>query len=709
MKDLYNPNSNSISVNDSDDIDPSIIFAALWRGKWVIFFNIIFFVSIVYFYVNRVAVPLYSAEATLVLQDEKPEVIRDIESIMSGGPITNVSMNTELEILRSRSFAEKLVDSLDLINHPFFDKSLQNTSMYHRAKINLLKQFDLTFKEPASVPSSEEVRSNVVNLVLSSITISNIRKTLVINISATTSNAALSVLMANTMAELYIENQIQLKLDALANATKFLSNRTSELKQGFEDLKTKLSEYPAQSELVSPEFLETQEMQLHELRTRQDETRERLVKKTALRSTLRLLRDDDNLETLVNTADDYRLNQVILKYQNNLISLDDLNNEVDRFMLQIEMDAQQVSEQLLALEVSKKLLKDQINRQSKELIVLQQLERETETARLLYESFFTRLQEMNVQLGLETADVRLVSEAILKGHTSQNKTQILYLALVFGLVIGASIVVFRELRFSGFRSISELRLNSGYDVLASVPIIPASDRKAFISYLKDNPNSVISEAVRNLRTSILMFDLDQEPQVIMLTSSVPQEGKSVLTFALAHNMVGLGKRVLLIEADIRRRVYSVHIERKNTVSLLDLINGDFELTDLDLFFEDLGFNILTGSKSDINAADIFASQRFADLITELRKHFDYILIDTPPILAVPDARLIGTNSDANIYIVKWNKTTRAQVQQGLDMISNVGIGTTGLVLNQIDSKKMKFYGYTGQYGYDADGSGYYEN
>ena len=132
--------------------------------------------------------------------------------------------------------------------------------------------------------------------------------------------------------------------------------------------------------------------------TRQDETRERLVKKTALRSTLRLLRDDDNLETLVNTADDYRLNQVILKYQNNLISLDDLNNEVDRFMLQIEMDAQQVSEQLLALEVSKKLLKDQINRQSKELIVLQQLERETETARLLYESFFTRLQEMNVQV-----------------------------------------------------------------------------------------------------------------------------------------------------------------------------------------------------------------------------------------------------------------------------------------------------------------------
>jgi len=270
-------------------------------------------------------------------------------------------------------------------------------------------------------------------------------------------------------------------------------------------------------------------------------------------------------------------------------------------------------------------------------------------------------------------------------------------------------VLLRELRFTGFRTTNELRDNSGFGVLASVPLIPARNRRAVISYLKDKPNSLVSEAVRNLRTSILMSNVDRVPQVIMLTSSIPGEGKTILTFALAQNMVGLGKRVLLIEADIRRHVYTVDIDRRNTVALLDLLTDKIKHDDVSLFVEELGFSILTGTKSDINAADLFASERFSNLLTELRKEFDYILIDTSPVLSVPDARVIGAISDANIYIVEWNKTTRAQVHQGLEMLSSVGVGTTGLVLNQINTKKMKFYGYTAQYGYDAYGSEYYDS
>ena len=98
-----------------------------------------------------------------------------------------------------------------------------------------------------------------------------------------------------------------------------------------------------------------------------------------------------------------------------------------------------------------------------------------------------------------------------------------------------------------------------------------------------------------------------------------------------------------------------------------------------------------------------------NLISELKKDYDYIIIDSPPVLSVPDARLISTVSDINIYIVKWNKTSRAQVDQGLDMISSSGTKTIGLVLNQIDPNKTKTYGYTGSYGYDTYGSKYYES
>ena len=195
----------------------------------------------------------------------------------------------------------------------------------------------------------------------------------------------------------------------------------------------------------------------------------------------------------------------------------------------------------------------------------------------------------------------------------------------------------------------------------------------------------------------------------MLTSSVPKEGKTILTYALAQNMVGLGKRILLIEADIRRRDHSVKIDRNNTVALLDLMMGHKEFKDVNPFVEEIGFDILTATRSDMNAADLFASERFPKLLTELREYYDYIIIDSPPVLSVPDARLISTVSDINIYIVKWNKTSRAQVDQGLDMISSIGTKTIGLVLNQIDPNKTKTYGYTGSYGYDTYGSKYYES
>ena len=378
-------------------------------------------------------------------------------------------------------------------------------------------------------------------------------------------------------------------------------------------------------------------------------------------------------------------------------------------MLNKEEEAEREQKQLSALEASEFLLAKQIERQSLELVVLQQLERETEGARLLYESFFTRLLEMNVQLGLETADGRLLSAAIQTDPSSQKKSRLLFLGGASGLVMGASLLIFWELRFSGFRSVNELRENSGYSVLAGVPLIPLLNRKTAISYLQTKPNSMVSEAVRNLRTSILLSNPNQVKQVIMLTSSVPKEGKTLLSFALAQNIAGLGKRILLIEADVRRRVHSIEFDRSNSVSLLDLLAGDKNLNEVSFYVEELGFDILTSSRSDKNAADIFASQRFSKLLTELREHYDYIIIDTPPVLAVPDARLIGSLSDANIYIVKWNKSTREQVNQGLEMLSSIGVDTIGLVLNQIDTRNTKTYGYTGSYGYGAYGSEYYES
>ncbi|MBT3620847.1 MAG: AAA family ATPase [Porticoccaceae bacterium] len=709
MKDSYSATTYPNPGNVGGEIVFTVLCGALWQSRWLILVFAALSVVIAHYYVSRVAVPLYPATATVALQEDKSEVISDIESIMLGRPITKMGINTELEVLRSRDFVGQLVDKLDLVSQPVFNQNLRQQSLFSRLKTQLLRQFGATLKVQQSVPNSDQVRSNVISSVLDTISVSNIRNTLVIKISVTTTDAARSVLMANTLAELYIENQIQVKLEALASATEFLSSRTSELKQSFEDLKKEMVKFSDKSDIVSPVVLDAQKAQLRELRLRLAEAEEHLVGQKTKQASLRSLREAGDLESLINTANEFHLNRAISLYRKQLMSRADFEQKVGHFMLQIKAEEERQEEQFIALKESEAVLSDRIERQSQELIVHQQLERETEAARLLYESFFNRLQEMNVQLGLETADGRLLSKAIQTGASGPKKNQTLFLAGIIGLMMGAGLVLLRELRFTGFRTTNELRDNSGFGVLASVPLIPARNRRAVISYLKDKPNSLVSEAVRNLRTSILMSNVDRVPQVIMLTSSIPGEGKTILTFALAQNMVGLGKRVLLIEADIRRHVYTVDIDRRNTVALLDLLTDKIKHDDVSLFVEELGFSILTGTKSDINAADLFASERFSNLLTELRKEFDYILIDTSPVLSVPDARVIGAISDANIYIVAWNKTTRAQVHQGLEMLSSVGVGTTGLVLNQINTKKMKFYGYTAQYGYDAYGSEYYDS
>ena len=707
---FHNPNHTPSQSISEGDIDLVKLAASLWRGKWIVLVFVLFCVVFANFYFKYVSVPLYPATTKIALKENQPEkILTDIESLMANGPITDMGINTELEVLRSRDLIGKLVDSLDLTNQPDFNPLLQEPRLSNQIKTQLFDFFGVVSDKPKISRSPEEVRSIAISSVLNVMAFSNTKNTRVINISAMTSKPDLSVRMANKMAKLYIESQIQFKFEAIASATEFLSSRTSELKNDFDELKTELANFSSQSELVSPTILKSLEIQLRDMRTRLMEKAEIIAKKSDRRTSFQSFIEADNLPGLIKYVDDFRLNQAFSDYKSNKLSLDSLNMQIEQFMLKDDVELEREQKQLSALETSESLLTKQIERQSKELLVLQQLKREAETAGLLYESFFKRLQEMNVQLGLESADARLLSTATQSGPSSPIKSKILALGGFIGLLIGASLILYWELRFSGFRSVNELRDKSGYSVLAGVPLIALRDRKNAISYFKTKPNSMVSEAVRNLRTSILMSNSDQDKKVIMLTSSVPKEGKTILTYALAQNMVGLGKRILLIEADIRRRDHSVKIDRNKTVSLLDLMMGHKEFKDVNLFLEELGFDILTATKSEMNAADLFASGRFPKLLTELREYYDYIIIDSPPVLSVPDARLISTLSDINIYIVKWNKTTRAQVDQGLDMISSIGVKTIGLVLNQINSNKAKTYGYTGSYGYDTYGSKYYES
>jgi len=165
---------------------------------------------------------------------------------------------------------------------------------------------------------------------------------------------------------------------------------------------------------------------------------------------------------------------------------------------------------------------------------------------------------------------------------------------------------------------------------------------------------------------------------------------------------------LVLECDIRKRVFAEYFEIKNRVGFVAVMTGDSKLADAVYRPEGMGIDILIGEKSSANAADIFSSQRFADLIALLRQSYDYIIIDTPPVLAVPDARVVAQHADAIVYSVRWDKTQRNELKSGLAMFDSVGMPISGLVMTQLDTKQMKRYGYAGSYGYHygSGASGY---
>ena len=688
----------------ADDLDIANILRLIWRGKLWIVLCAFLAATLAFYYATRVAVPMYPATVTLALDRQQQPVLGDIESIFSGGDLTPFTINTEFEILRSRDVVGRLVDEMNLIEDPEFNPYLREPGGIARLRMSL------TDWVPGDPPPDERLRSRVIDTMINRIQTNSIRLSLAFTVRITTTDSERSAELANALAEIYIDRQISRKLDDAQRAILFLSQRTTELEASVEDLELDLARRVERSSVIDSQLLQAQNLQLRDLRTRIEDAGVRLATDTSLRSAIQAADDLEALVTRLEVSRDTRFSGIIQRYRAGRLSEDATLLALQGVGDDMEDDIARTQSQLATLEASAEALASQLAVQANELIEITQLEREVEASQLLYQTFLTRLQEASIQQGLESADTTIISEAVPRGASSPRVLFLIVMCFVLGALTGTAIVLLREWRFAGFRTSDEVRQHTGVSVFGSLPAMAVRGRKQVLKLLKSNPNSVFAEAVRNLRTSILMLNPDAEPKVILVTSSIPGEGKTTISISLARYLGSLeGRRVLLLEADIRRQTLRAYVDDTTPrgVKLLDVLLGKATLDGTDLMDPDLGVEVLMGSGGDINAADLFESRRFGDLITRLRETYDHIVIDSPPVLAVPDARVLSRYADATIFAVRWGHTSRTQVRQGLGMLESVGHAASGTVLTQVDQRKMKSYGYAGQYGYEGNSSGYY--
>ncbi len=702
-----------------EEVDLLGLVRALWRGKLWIALVAVLALGWGWYRANLALVPLYTAEAVVAMETRDEQVL-DLAGVVTGLPGTLGTINTELGVMRSRGLIEQLVVELDLAADPEFNPAAGAAAV-------------APAPDPASDPASDAAAGlapaaapelaadpaaaldrqrmdGLIDRVQGRLRVWSEPESYLFNIAVTTRDPEKSALIANTHARLYIEDQIAVKYRATEQATAWLTGRLGTLQAELEAAEAAVEAFSSEHRIIRAEDLELMNLRIDDARDRLAAVRAQEAAAATRLSALAASAAAADWSAAAAAAGDATLERLVATGADDAA----IAARLETVRARAQVIQARAVEQGATLAGSIAVLRDDYAHQSDNLATFQQLEREVTASRTIYEYFLGRLKELSAQQGNLRADSRIISAAAVPGAPSSPvKPRIYALALVAGLVLGAGLVLVWDLMHTGLRTASDLEAATGRPVIGQIPLVPRPSKAEVVSYFVEKPTSMAAEAVRNLRTSVLMSSLDRPPQVIMLTSSLPDEGKTTSAIALAQNFTGLGRRVLLIEGDIRHRVFRDYLDLKKTKGLLSVLSGETALADAVERNYLIDADVLVGERAAMNAADVFSSSRFRALIAEARAAYDVVIIDTPPVLVVPDARVVAQLADAVVYVVEWNATSKRDVVAGLRMMSDGGIRVSGLALTQIDLKKLKRYGaYTGYGTYAAQkkyGRAYYES
>ena len=344
-------------------------------------------------------------------------------------------------------------------------------------------------------------------------------------------------------------------------------------------------------------------------------------------------------------------------------------------------------------------------------------QREYEANRALYDTLRQRLRTASVQAGLESVEIDIVDPAFPPASpTLQAKTSIVIISLLFSLMAGAGLAFLLESLDTGLRSIAEIE---SITQLPSLAIIPrarktSTDNLPNLSTAQRNisvltqPKSQFAEAIRSLRTSLLLSTTGHPPKFILFTSATPSEGKTTTSANLACVLAQGDTSVLLIDADLRRPNVHHRFGLNGKVGVTTLLTGSTTLENtVQRIPEVPNLHILPSGPVPPFPTEMLTSQAMDDLLAECGKRYTHVVIDSPPVLSVTDGILLARKADAVALVIRHGKSSKHVVRRARDLLLRAGAPITGIVLNAVDLNQPEYYGYYGYSGYsyssiDAD-------
>jgi exopolysaccharide transport family protein len=670
---------------------------------------------------------LYEATATIMINPRQEQILSQDQSMSEGAPNTAV-VDSELEVLRSRELAQRLVQTLELDARPNWNPDLRA----HNSIASLFHDLGGRLR-PGDAAAEASVNQDVVDRLTRAISVKRRALSFVIDFSVTSRDPREAAWIANQAVDAYLQMGFEARVETTHRASGWLEQRLRQLRADVQEKEGAAQGYRAETGLLTSDGVTLTETQISDVQSSVLAARADLAEKEArYRQVEQLVAGGGVADTISgalssNVIRDLRQREADLQrqraeYQSSLgpmhpdvirnqAELEDVHRqiraEIERIRASLAGEVQVARARLATLEGSLNAVQGNLATNDGAQVHLRELEREADASRTVYESFLQRFHELSDQGRLETSDIRIVSNATPPdAPSSPNILLGVAVAIVVGLLAGVGVAVLAETIDDGVKSAAEAEQKLGVPTIVSIPVV---DRKALrlldpnerhpAGFVAARPMSGFAEAFRVMKTAIAYSGIDERQRVLAIASALPGEGKTTCALSLARIAAMGGMRVLLIDCDLRRHSLNQLLNIAPERGLLQVLAGEERWQEVVGYDEVSDAHILPIAPTDFTPRDVFGTDAMRQLLSEVRELYDIVILDCPPVLALSDARVVAALADRVVMIVRWNKTSVRTVGEALDQLESNGAKVLGLSINCFDPRAAGM-------GYYADGRYY---
>lgn len=665
-------------------------------------------------------------EASAVIQiDPRRKSIANVDPIVADIKADTTTIESEVEILRSRAVALRVIDTLGLRDKLEADantwwarlsRALSFRAEPARSDRKAASIDELIAPKPGSY---EPERDAVVMAFLDTLKVQRVRVTQLIEIKATASDPVMAARIANTMAEVYIASQLEAKSRATTMATGLLEEKLDSLRKRVGEAERRVEQYKAEHQIYDTEGQSLAEKQL--ARTMEQTVLARNATAEARAKyelAQKLMRAGDGGTTLVEVLQNVTVRQ--LKEQAAAVSRREaelltkygpkhpeiqkvraelhetqahLRSEIERVVENLRNEFEVASDREKQLAAGLTAMKSQQVADKDAGVDLRELERDATTTKQLFEALLARYKQTSETQGLQLPDARLVERADVPVSPSAPKRKlILLLGLAAGLCLGIVLALSLELLTDGIGRPEDVERVLELAHLTSLPMLsgpgmPLLDPMRSVRQIVAEPGGAFAEAIRGARREIDIKRTAGAARVVLIASSLPNEGSGMVASNLAHHYGMTGQRVLLIDGDLRRSTLTRQLAPHRSTGLIEALATGGAVERAILRDATTGLHFLPASgPAPVSASppDLLESRAMVEALARLKTQFDTIVIDAPPLLPVIDGRILADHSDQIVLVMVWRRTPKQLARKALNALGRNQRKIAGVIVAEVD-------------------------